>query len=138
MLHYHLRHNLKDSLKLISKADYLFLNQQEYDYVLTKIEGDLLTNFPKLQFVFRKQGSAGVTVLSRHDIQQFVPPQKITPLSPANAGDVFAGTVMGMVANSMSLEEDLKTIVNAAQIESAKVLLNNSFYRKQYERKRND
>ena len=55
---------------------------------------------------------------------------ELSPLSPKNAGDVFAGTIMGAIAAGENIEDALDTLMFAAQREAGKVIMNDPFYRK--------
>lgn len=129
---YHLRHNLQYAIELIGAATYLFTNSQEYEYLMTKTKDKVFNPMKRLKYIFKTKGIYGVEVITPTTTQQFLIPSVVQPLDPTNAGDVFAGTVMGMVAKGYDLKRSLQKIVNAAQEESLKVILNDSYYRRKY------
>jgi sugar/nucleoside kinase (ribokinase family) len=132
---YHLKHNEPYAIGLTKTATHLFTNSQEYDYLTSKIGKDLFRSCERLQYIFKTRGISGVEVMTPADIRSFPLARVVRPQDSTNAGDVFAGTVMGMVVRGHDPEKELHDIVAIAQEESAKVILNDSYYRKEFGRK---
>lgn len=128
---YHLKNTKEYALKLIDKASILFTNKMEYQFLSETIGEDPLFYFKKLECIFNTNGSKGVNVaFSNGNSVFFSPPKVVTPLNPTNAGDVFAGTVVGMLSAGYKLSKDLDRIVKSAGTEAAKVILNDAYYRR--------
>ncbi len=128
---YHLKKTNEYALKLIDKASILFTNKMEYQFLLENLGEEPLSYFKKLECIFNTNGSKGVDVIfsDGHSVF-FRPPKVVTPLNPTNAGDVFAGTVVGMLSAGYKLSEDLNQIVKSAGTEAVKVILNDGYYRR--------
>lgn len=128
-LFYHLRNNFKYSLDLIASATYLFTNSKEYKYLVSKVGENLFGSFKQLKYIFKTKGIDGVEVISANSLLDFKLTKKVKPKDPTNAGDVFVGTVMGIISAGFSLEEDMKKIIELAQFEATKVITNDKYYR---------
>lgn len=126
---YHLKNNLPYALDLIGNATYLFTNTKEYAYLKTQINQDIFKRFKKLKYIFKTKGKNGVEVIERNCSYNFPLRKKIIPKDPTNAGDVFVGTIMGMVTAEFDLKKDMKKIILNAQGEAFKVITNNKYYR---------
>lgn len=128
---YHLKNNLDSSLELIQAAKYLFTNEKEYEYLQEKVPN--LFNFAlNLRYIFITDGGKGVTVLSKNQENYYPFDKIITPLDPTNAGDVFAATIMALLVNEENV--NLEKIVMQAHEEAMKVIMNDPYYRKIYEK----
>ncbi|OGH14749.1 MAG: hypothetical protein A2687_02760 [Candidatus Levybacteria bacterium RIFCSPHIGHO2_01_FULL_38_26] len=128
-LFYHLKNNFTHALDLIESATYLFTNSKEYDYLVSKIEKNLFSRFKRLKYIFKTKGVNGVEVISANDSRNFKLSKKVNPKDPTNAGDVFVGAVMGMIAAGFDIEKDIKKIIDSAQREATKVIVNDKYYR---------
>ena len=129
-LYYHLVHNFEYAIQLIEFATYLFTSEREYELIAAKTSSNLFSRFKNLKYIFKTKGKNGVEVITKSGTKNFQPLKKIEPLDPTNAGDVFVGTIMGLIIKGISLDKDLKKIVQVAQSESLKVITNDKFYRK--------
>lgn len=127
-LFYHLQHNFEYAQKLLKKTNYLFVSKKEYLFLRERI-GDLFSFAQKLSFLFITNGKEGVEVMTQNHKFTFPVKNAVVPLDPTNAGDVFSGTVMGMIAKGYSLDTKLSFIVQKAQEEAIKVIRNDSYYR---------
>lgn len=127
---YHLKNNYKYSISLMKKASYLFINKTEYEYLQRKLGKNLFEVFKNLKMIFKTLGKEGVIVETQKGNTFFPTPKTIQPKNPTNAGDVFTGTIMGLLASGLNLEKELKKAINLAQKETARVLADDKFYRK--------
>ncbi|MEK7479294.1 MAG: hypothetical protein AAB634_02050, partial [Patescibacteria group bacterium] len=105
---YHLKHNAEYSIKLIDAATHLFTSLKEYEYMTKEMNYTFFSPERPLQYIFKTKGIEGVEVITPHNKEQFPVPRVVKPLDPINAGDVFAGTIMGMVAKGCDCEKNLK------------------------------
>ena len=133
-LMYHLKNNFNASIELINSAMILFINNKEYEFLQDKLNSNPFKAFKRLQYIIRKKGKEGIDVITPDNIFSFIPSEIAKPLNPTNAGDVVSGAIMGMLAMGRSLNTHLKEIINIAQDEALKVILNDKFYRKEYKK----
>lgn len=129
---YHLKHNLQYAIRLINAATYLFTSSEEYEYLTNKMNDTFFGSKKRVRYIFKTKGARGVEVITLTNTQRFPVPSVVKPLDPINAGDAFAGTVMGMIAKGYDIEKNLQEIVVAAQEESSKVIVNDKYYRRKY------
>lgn len=131
-LYYHLVHNFSYSLKLIESATYLFTSEREYELIVAKTSENPFSNFKNLKYIFKTKGRDGLEVITRTSSKSFYSLKIISPLDPTNAGDVFAGTIMGLIAKGINLDKKIDEMIQIAQGESLKVITNDKFYRKSF------
>ncbi|MBI4086705.1 hypothetical protein HY416_01850 [Candidatus Kaiserbacteria bacterium] len=131
---YHLKHNEQYAIDLVKAATHLFTNAEEYEYMTDKIGEDLFEHCKNLQYIFKTKGTSGIEVITPAESRMFPLARVVRPLDPINAGDVFAGTVMGMIVGGRSSEKEMQTIISTAQEESIKVITNDEYYRKKTDR----
>lgn len=129
-LYYHLIHNFEYSVNLIGLATYLFTSEKEYKLIAAKTSSNLFSRFKNLKYIFKTKGKDGVEIITQYGSRNFYPSKIIKPLDPTNAGDVFVGTVMGLIAKGVSLDKETEKLVKLSQAESLKVIVNDKFYRK--------
>lgn len=131
-LHYHLQHDVEAALALLERATHMFMNEQAYRFIAEQCGDDLFAYLPRVEVVFRNMGREGVRVITNDTTNHFAPPTIARPLAPTNAGDAFAGTVMGYLACDEAGAFSLDCIVREGQQESLRIMQNSSFYRKEY------
>ena len=131
-LYYHLVHNFEYAIKLIDFATYLFTNEKEYKLIAAKTSSNFFSRFKNLKYIFKTKGRDGLGVITKNSSKKFYPLKIIKPLGPINAGDVFVGTVMGLIAKGINLDKEMNSLVRLAQEESLKVIANDKFYRKSF------
>lgn len=127
---YHLEHNFTYTKRLIEKATYLFTSKKEYAFLLQKKCNPFVLS-KNLKAIFATEGKDGVTVYTQEKTFFLPVRQPVTPLDPTNAGDVFAGTIMGMIAKGYMLNKDLPLLITSAQQEAINVISNDAYYRKE-------
>jgi hypothetical protein len=127
---YHLQHNFDAALALIERAHYLFVNAREYAYLQEKLGRRLFARLPEIRYIFQKNGEKGVNIIRSDSFQAFPVKSVLHPDSPKNAGDVFAGIVMGAIAAEENIHAGMEKVISEAQYEAGKVIMNDSFYRK--------
>ena len=133
-LYYHLVHNFEYAIQLIEFATYLFTSEREYELIAAKTPPNLFFRFKNLKYIFKTKGKNGVQIITKTSSKNFYPLKILKPVDPTNAGDVFVGTIMGMTVAGFSLEKDMKKLINLAQREAARVIMNDSYYRLKAER----
>lgn len=128
---YHLKNNTESSISLIDTADYLFTSSSEYSF-LSKELGieDLFKEFKRLKVILKTEGQNGVRAIFNGGEYLFEQRNKVKPITPLNAGDVFAGTVMGMLVSESLRKTPIEKMVETAQEESIKVITDDIFYRR--------
>jgi sugar/nucleoside kinase (ribokinase family) len=129
---YHLQHNFDAALALIECAHYLFVNTQEYAYLQEKLGRNLFSHLPEVRYIFQKSGEKGVNVITPDSFQTFPVKNVLRPYSPKNAGDVFAGIIMGAIAAEENVDDCMEKVISEAQHEAGKVIMNDRFYRKEW------
>jgi sugar/nucleoside kinase (ribokinase family) len=128
---YHLKNNTDSSLSLINNADYLFTSSSEYSFLSKELGmDDLFEQFKRLKLIFKTEGQNGVRAISKEGEHLFDQRNKVKPITPLNAGDVFAGTIMGFLASVGLKKIPIEKMVEIAQEESIKVITDDIFYRR--------
>ena len=128
---YHLKNNTDSSLSLIDNADYLFTSSSEYSFLSKELGiGDLFEQFKQLKLIFKTEGQNGVRAICKEGEYLFDQRNKVKPITPLNAGDVFAGSIMGMLASVSLRKIPIGEMVEIAQEESIKVIRDDIFYRR--------
>lgn len=128
---YHLEHSPEESLELIKMATHLFLNHDEFLYLQKQFSNEFFHHCPRLQVIIHKKGKDGLDVIEANNTQTFLSPKIVQVENPLNAGDTISGTVMGFLASGVHFKKHIDEIVLAAQLEAAKVITDDPFYRKE-------
>ena len=91
--------------------------------------------FKKLKIIFRTEGARGVSVITNRGKLFFEQEDKINPVNPLNAGDVFSGTTMGMITAGYNTDSSITEIISSAQEQAVKVISDDRFYRRRLDAK---
>ena len=114
-------------------ATHLFLNHEEYLFLQKQFSNQFFQHCSNLEVIIHKKGKDGLDVIDPKQTHIFPTPRIVEVRNPLNAGDAISGTIMGFLANGNDFQEHLNEIILAAQLEAAKVITDDPFYRKEYQ-----
>jgi hypothetical protein len=123
----------KETIELATQAQIIFTSEKEKTELDKLMSASLFLESNSLEYIFNTRGSNGIELINREFSQNFSTKPVNNPLLSTNAGDVFAGSVIGQIYLDVNWRLRLKNIIKQAQTDAKKVILNDQFYRINYE-----
>ncbi|RLE62330.1 MAG: hypothetical protein DRJ38_09815 [Thermoprotei archaeon] len=100
----------REVMNCLKFLDYLFVNEEEFNYFLKKnlIKdlGEIFERSEKIRYIFVKRGSAGSTAISKNS-EVFCPAFKVKVVDTTGAGDAFNAGVLVGLKRGLSVKEAL-------------------------------